>query len=57
MPAPAPVETAFIDLERAPHPLFDPGRATLALPDQPGLGFDPDPEVVERYLVARQDAA
>lgn len=57
MPTPPPVETAFIELERAPHKLFDPAHATLTLPDQPGLGFEPDPEVVERYLVARQDAA
>jgi L-alanine-DL-glutamate epimerase-like enolase superfamily enzyme len=57
MPVPAPVETAFIDLEARPHDLFDPSRATLALPDRPGLGFEPDPDVLERYLVARQDAA
>ena len=54
MAKPPPVETAFIALERRPHPLFDPDRATLALPDTPGLGFDPDPRVLDAYKVSRQ---
>jgi L-alanine-DL-glutamate epimerase-like enolase superfamily enzyme len=49
-PKPPPVETAFIQLERRPHPLFDPERATLTLPDTPGLGFAPDREVIEAYM-------
>lgn len=57
MPKPAPVETAFIALERVPYPLFDPDQATLDLPDTPGLGFEPDMAALEPHVVARQTAA
>lgn len=52
-PRPPLLETAYISLERNPHPLFDPQSSTLALPDAPGLGFEPDWEVVEAYTVSR----
>jgi L-alanine-DL-glutamate epimerase-like enolase superfamily enzyme len=54
MPNPTPVETAFIELERQPHPLFDPTKATLTLPESPGLGFEPDMAVLDAYTVAQQ---
>ena len=54
MPHPAPLETAFITLERRPHPLFDPEQATLTLPDTPGLGYAPDDAVIEAYTIDRQ---
>jgi L-alanine-DL-glutamate epimerase-like enolase superfamily enzyme len=52
---PAPVETAFIRLERRPHPLFEPENATLTLPETPGLGFALDPDVLKNYEVAREE--
>ena len=55
LPDRPPVETAFIGLEKAPHPLFNPERATLELPDTPGLGFTPDMAVLDAYMVARQE--
>jgi L-alanine-DL-glutamate epimerase-like enolase superfamily enzyme len=27
------------------------GRSSIPLPQQPGLGLDPDPEVIRRYRV------
>ena len=50
-----PVETPFIALERTPHPLFNPQRATMELPETPGLGFEPDKAVIDAYCVARQE--
>ncbi|MCP5151633.1 MAG: mandelate racemase/muconate lactonizing enzyme family protein [Ectothiorhodospiraceae bacterium] len=52
-PRPTLVETAFIDLERPPHPCFEPASASLTLPDQPGLGFLPDWDALEPHVVAR----
>ena len=52
---PAPLETAFITLEAQPHALFDPERATLTLPETPGLGFEPDMAVMERYRLSRTE--
>ncbi|HEX9465588.1 MAG TPA: mandelate racemase/muconate lactonizing enzyme family protein [Alphaproteobacteria bacterium] len=52
-----PVETPFIRLERSPHALFNPDRATLELPDKPGLGFEPDPAVLDAYRVSRHEIA
>jgi L-alanine-DL-glutamate epimerase-like enolase superfamily enzyme len=52
MPQGTPLETAFIDLERAPHPLFAPARGEFTLPETPGLGFAPDEAVLEAYRVA-----
>jgi L-alanine-DL-glutamate epimerase-like enolase superfamily enzyme len=48
-----PVETAFITLSHQPHPLFDPTSATLTLPETPGLGFQPDMDVLEQFMVSR----
>jgi L-alanine-DL-glutamate epimerase-like enolase superfamily enzyme len=55
MAEPPPVETAFIRLERSPHPLFNPERAALDLPDTPGLGFDPDQAVLDAYRLSRHE--
>jgi L-alanine-DL-glutamate epimerase-like enolase superfamily enzyme len=54
MARPALVETAFIKLERSPHPLFESTRSTLSLPDTPGLGFQPNWPVLEQYMVSRR---
>ena len=34
-------------------PLFDPTHATLELPTAPGLGFEPDQGLLERYTIGR----
>ena len=52
---PVPLETAFITLEATPHPFFDPTKATLTLPETPGLGFEPDMEVMQRYRLSRTE--
>jgi L-alanine-DL-glutamate epimerase-like enolase superfamily enzyme len=57
MPSPAPVETAFVKLERSPYPLFDPAHSTLTLPELPGLGFEPDWAVLEAYMISRKAIA
>ncbi len=51
MTRPAPLETAFITLDAQPHPLWSPEQASLTLPDTPGLGFEPDMQVIERYRI------
>ncbi len=51
MTRPTPLETAFITLDARPHPLWTPEQASLILPDTPGLGFEPDMQVIERYRV------
>ena len=52
MPERPPVEVFWMDMEANP---FDPWvRAEsghLAVPDSPGLGCDPDPDVVEKYQI------
>ncbi len=53
MTRPTPLETAFITLEAIPHPLFDPETPTLTLPEAPGLGFEPDMAVMDRYRLTR----
>ena len=55
LPERTPVETPFITLEKSPHPLFNPERATLELPETPGLGFAPDMAVLDAYKVARHE--
>jgi L-rhamnonate dehydratase len=53
MPTPVLLETAFIDCDQAPHPLFAPQKSKLTLPDDvAGLGFQPDPRLFGEYLVA-----
>ena len=54
MPRPPLIETAHIRLEKSPHALFDPTRPILTLPDTPGLGFEPNWDVLEAYMVHRQ---
>jgi hypothetical protein len=55
MPTPALLETAFIQCEEPPHPLFDQQRSTLRLPDDfPGLGFRADADTLAPYIVQRQ---
>jgi len=53
MPKPTMVETAFIDFEQPPHPAFDPSTASLVLSDAPGLGFEPDMDVLEPRVISR----
>jgi L-rhamnonate dehydratase len=52
LPADVAVEVPFIEFEQLLHPAlaFSP---QLTLADLPGLGFVPDPAVLERYLIAR----
>ena len=48
----APFERLFIDLEASPyHDLVVPKSGRVAVPDGPGLGCDPDMDVLRRYLV------
>jgi L-rhamnonate dehydratase len=54
MPTPTLLETAFIDCELPPHPLFSPMQSTLSLPDAvAGLGFAPDPRLFTEYLIQK----
>lgn len=51
------LEVPFVQWEQLLHPLHSPHQADLAetghlhLPSTPGLGFDPDPEVLARHQV------
>jgi D-galactarolactone cycloisomerase len=48
----APFERLFIDLEASPyHDLVVAKNGRVAVPDGPGLGRDPDMEVLRKYLV------
>jgi L-alanine-DL-glutamate epimerase-like enolase superfamily enzyme len=49
----APFERLFIDLEASPlHELVVAKNGRVIVPDAPGLGRDPDGDVLRRYLVA-----
>lgn len=48
-----PVETMFVKFAARPYPLLDTGKGELALPESPGLGFEPDQAVIANYLVSR----
>jgi L-alanine-DL-glutamate epimerase-like enolase superfamily enzyme len=49
----APFERLFIDLEASPlHDLVVATDGKVTVPDGPGLGRDPDMDVMRRYLVA-----
>ena len=49
----APFERLFIDLEASPlHDLVVAKDGKVTVPDGPGLGRDPDMDVLRRYLVA-----
>ncbi|MEQ8805743.1 MAG: mandelate racemase/muconate lactonizing enzyme family protein [Rhodospirillales bacterium] len=58
-PAPAPdqplwLETAFITYEENPHDLIDPFAPTMTLSaGRPGLGFNPDRALFDRYEISR----
>jgi len=46
----APLERLFVDLDASPvSPWTEAQEGWLAVPDAPGLGCDPDMDVVERY--------
>jgi L-alanine-DL-glutamate epimerase-like enolase superfamily enzyme len=48
----APFERIFIDLEASPlHDAVTAREGKVIVPDAPGLGRDPDPEVLQRYRV------
>src|SRR5262249_6494923 len=48
----APFERLFIDLEASPyHELVEARDGKVTVPDGPGLGRDPDMQVLRRYLV------
>jgi L-alanine-DL-glutamate epimerase-like enolase superfamily enzyme len=48
----SPFERLFIDLQASPyHELVTAKSGKVALPDGPGLGRDPDMDVLRRYLV------
>ena len=50
------LETAFIEYERNPHDLIDPVDPVMTLPaDRPGLGFNPDRALFERYSISRTE--
>ncbi len=50
---PAPVEVAFIDFEQPLYPLWQQiSGGMISLPQAPGLGQEPDPEILKRYAVA-----
>ena len=53
-PEPTLVETAFITFAARPHALFDAGCDRFQLPDTPGLGFDPDWDALEPYVISRE---
>ena len=48
----AQLEVPLLDWEEHLHPLHA-ARPSMQLPDTPGLGFTPDPEVLEKYVVDR----
>ncbi len=53
----APFERLFIDLEASPlHELVVAQGGQVTVPDGPGLGRDPDMDVLRRYLVAEPTA-
>ncbi|MBV1777712.1 mandelate racemase/muconate lactonizing enzyme family protein [Paeniglutamicibacter sp. ABSL32-1] len=52
MPGEVELEFPLLVWDEQLHPLHA-ARATVELPDTPGLGFTPDAEVLEKYLVDR----
>lgn len=48
----APFERLFIDLQASPyHELVEATKGRVTVPDGPGLGRDPDMDVLRRHLV------
>ena len=53
-PEPEWLETAFIEYEENPHDLIDPFDPKMTLSaDRPGLGFNADEKLFDRYLISR----
>ena len=51
-PAEVPVERFFLDLQASLYgDAIDPVNGDLAVPQAPGLGRDPDPDVMREYRV------
>lgn len=54
MPRPAPLETAFVTLERSPNPMFSADKSVLKLSENVGgLGFVVDQSMLDTYGVQR----
>jgi L-alanine-DL-glutamate epimerase-like enolase superfamily enzyme len=52
LPASTPLERLYVDLEASPLAPWTAARdGKVAVPQGPGLGCDPDPEIVARYRV------
>jgi L-alanine-DL-glutamate epimerase-like enolase superfamily enzyme len=48
-----PIEVLWMDIEPSPFdPWIRPQDGWLSLPEGPGLGCDPNPALLERYLTA-----
>ena len=52
MPTPVPLEIPWLAFEQTLHPFMH-FQPVMALPEAPGLGFNPDIEVLERHLIAK----
>jgi len=49
----APFERLFVDLEASPyHDLVEAKRGLVTVPDAPGLGRDPDLDILRRYALS-----
>ena len=52
LPDGALIERFFLDLEASLYAdLIDAVNGDFRLPEGPGLGMDPDPEVIDRYRI------
>ncbi len=53
LPREVPVERFYCDFDVTPyHAAIDPQGGRIAVPQGPGLGIDPDPQVIDRLRVA-----
>ena len=52
MPQTVPLEVPWMEFEHCLHP-FMAWQPMVDLPTTPGLGFDPDPHMLERFTIAR----
>ena len=46
-----PADPSALGRELSKTQLLPDGNGRIQLPDVPGLGIDPDPEAIEKYLV------
>jgi L-alanine-DL-glutamate epimerase-like enolase superfamily enzyme len=54
LPYPVAIERVYIELEASPFgPLIDVRAGSMSVPEGPGLGIEPDRELLERYHVER----